>query len=514
MNNGNVSQVWYNMISAVDPNNPDVLTVAGYHIGRSVDAGATFTDISPTASGIHVDHHVLQYVGSSNLINGNDGGLYYTSDMASPLVPTFSNKNNGFNVTQFYGADLHPTNANYFLAGAQDNNTQKFTVAGINSTAPVVGGDGGIPHIDQTDGQLQIAATTNNNFYRSVNGGGTWSSIAGNNNRGPFISPSDLDDVGKILYASDNSGSYYYINGLTGSPTNGTNTLTQIGNSREVTAVKVDPFVPQTVWLGASWTGTVPLAVLPVVIRVNNANTSSPSVTLSAPVGTTATTNGAYLSSVDVDPANGNHLLATLSNFGVPSIYESTDGGASWSNIEGNLPDMPVYWGMFAPRNAQLNGAAGGNGGIMLGTELGVWTTSVINGTSTQWTVNSNGFPNVRTDMLKLRWSDMTVVAATHGRGLFTTTLPFVVTGVPSVDNTKNFIKYTTANSQQLFIKVGNLNTPKMQIRIFDIGGRLVKTSDAKYTDQFLPISNLPSSSYVLKVYGTKGEVYTYQFVK
>jgi hypothetical protein len=253
---------------------------------------------------------------------------------------------------------------------------------------------------------------------------------------------------------------------------------------------------------------------LPVVIRVSNANTSSPSVTLSAPVGTTATTNGAYISSVDVDPANGNHLLATLSNYGVPSVFESTDGGASWNNIEGNLPDMPVYWGMFAPRNAQLNGATGGNGGIMLGTELGVWTTSAISGTTTQWIANSTGFPNVRTDMLKVRFSDMTVLAATHGRGLFTTTLPFVVTGVPSVDNTKSFIKYTSANTQQLFIKVGNLATTKMQIRIFDISGRLVKSTDVKYTDQFLPIGNLPSSSYVLKVYGNKGEQYTYQFVK
>jgi len=280
--------------------------------------------------------------------------------------------------------------------------------------------------------------------------------------------------------------------------------------------VKVDPFNPLTVWLGASWapSASAPTAVLPVVVRVSDANSPAPSVTVSAPVGTAATTNGAYLSSVDVDPANGNHLLATLSNFGVVSVFESTDGGASWSSIEGNLPDMPVYWGLFAPRNAQLNGAAGGNGGILLGTELGVWTTSVISGAATQWIVNSSGFPNVRTDMLKLRFSDMSVLAATHGRGLFTTTLPFVVTGVPSVDNTKSFIKYTSVNTQQLFIKVGNLTTTKMQIRLFDIGGRLVKSSDVKYTDQFLSIGNLPSSSYVLKVYGNKGELYTYQFVK
>jgi hypothetical protein len=34
----------------------------------------------------------------------------------------------------FMDADFHPTDDNYFLAGAQDNNTQKFTSPGINST--------------------------------------------------------------------------------------------------------------------------------------------------------------------------------------------------------------------------------------------------------------------------------------------------------------------------------------------------------------------------------------------
>ena len=108
----------------------------------------------------------------------------------------------------------------------------------------------------------------------------------------------------------------------------------------------------------------------------------------------------------------------------------------------------------------------------------------------------------------------MLVVAATHGRGLFTTNLPFVVTGVPTVDNTKSFIKYTSVNPQQLYIKTGNLSTTKMQIKIFDINGRLVRSIDTKYSDQVIPINSLAGSSYVLKIFGNKGEQYTYHFVK
>jgi photosystem II stability/assembly factor-like uncharacterized protein len=506
LNNGAVSQNWYNLTAAVDPNNPDILVVGGFHIARSVDAGNNFTDIN--VAGVHVDQHELVYVSSTSLIVGNDGGIYYSTNVNSGS-PSFSNRNNGYNVTQFYGADLHPTNTNYFLAGAQDNNTQKFTSAGMNSTNPVVGGDGGIPHIDQSDGQIQIASTTGNNFYRSTNGGASFSYMSSvSNNRGQFINPSDYDDNLNTLYSGDNPGNYYYINSIDATPAGSINNLAQIGANREVTAIKVDPFHAATVWLG---TNSLATGVIPVVIRVGNANTSSPNVTIST---TLAVPAGASISSIDVDPANGNHLLATVSNYGVASVFESTDGGASWGNIEGNLPDMPVYWGIFVPANAQLNGPSGGNGGILLGTELGVWSTSAISGVGTQWIPNGNGFPNVRTDMLKYRASDYTVLAATHGRGLFTTVMPSVPTGINTVSNTKDFIRFATISPSQLYIRTGNLNLNKMQIRVFDMNGRLMHSSDAKYTDQTINVNRLAAGSYILKIYGTRGEQYTWHFVK
>lgn len=506
LNNGGVSQTWYNLISAVDPTNPDVLVVGGFHVAKSVDGGTNFTDI--TVAGVHVDQHELVFLNASNLIVGNDGGIYFTSNV-NTSGPTFTNKNNGLNITQFYGVDFHPTNQNYFLAGAQDNNTQKFTGAGLNATTPVVGGDGGVPHIDQTDGQIQIASTTGNNFYRSLDGGNIFSYLSTvSNSRGQFINASDYDDVLNCLYAGDNAGSYFYINNLGATPSASTNTLPAL-TSREVTAVKVDPFSTGSVWLGTNSTAA---GVIPMVMKVTNANSGGPTVTILSTLNVPA---GATISSVDIDYSNVNHMLATVSNYGVTSVFESTDGGTSWLSIEGNLPDMPVYWGLFAPPNAQLNGAGGGNGGIILGTELGVWTTSLPNGVSTQWAPNGNGLPNVRTDMLKFRFTDYMLVAATHGRGLFTTTLPSVAfpTGVSNVDNTKDFIKLTTVNPQQLAIRIGNTNTQKMQVRIYDMKGRLVHSADTRYADQLIPIGNLPASSYILKVYGNKGEQYTRHFI-
>ena len=506
LNNGSNSQTWYNLIGAVDPNNPNILVAGGLHIAKSIDGGDTWTTISSGL--VHVDQHVLIYDGSSKLVNGNDGGIFYSTNI-NTATPSFGNKNNGFNVTQFYGADMHPVTTDYYLAGAQDNNTQRFFFPGLNSTTAVTGGDGGFPHIDQTDGQLQLTSTTGNNYFRSTNGGGSFATLGGtiNNDRGQFINPTDLSDAQKILYGGDDPGKYYCIINLTGSPTGFAVSVVPMGNL-ELTAVKVDPFTVNTIWIGASFGN--PLSA-PIIFKLTSANTASPTVVVNTTLGAPA---GSAISSIDVDPANANHILVTLSSFGVPSVFESTNGGASFISIEGNLPDMPIRWGLFAPANAQLNGASGGNGGILLGTELGVWTTSVINGASTVWIPNNSGLANVRTDMLKYRISDNTVLAATHGRGLFTTILPTVVTGFNDPGNTKDFIKYINAENNRLLIVTGTLQTRTMTTQLFNMAGqRLYRASD-RYQNTTIDLRSLPAGVYTVKCTGDKKENFTRKFVK
>ena len=169
------------------------------------------------------------------------------------------------------------------------------------------------------------------------------------------------------------------------------------------------------------------------------------------------------------------------------SVWESTDGGTTFVNIEGNLPDMPVLWGLFAPPGAQLSGTTGG--GIILGTDLGVWTTSAVNGTSTQWIANNNGLANAPVYMIKYRPANTSLVAATHGRGLFTTDLTGVVTGVSNNVITKDFIKYISADATQLLVVKGSLNTLKMQVQIFDVAGKLLYNKEHPYQDLSIPIS-------------------------
>ena len=274
---------------------------------------------------------------------------------------------------------------------------------------------------------------------------------------------------------------------------------------RELTAVKIDPSAPNTIFVGASFGGAVPQ-----ILKISSANTNSPTVISTANLGTIS---NAAISSVDIDPANSNHIVATLSNYGVVSVWESTNGGVSFTSIEGNLPDMPIRWALFAPPTAQLNGTTGGNGGILLATELGVWTTSLPAGAATVWAPNNSGLANVRTDMLKYNAATNILAAATHGRGLFTSMLPNVVTGVPNEPVTPNFIRYISAESGQLLIATGRLQTRTMNIQIINMSGQQVYRSDNRYENTGIPISNLAKGVYILKLRGNNKEHFVQQFV-
>jgi hypothetical protein len=119
----------------------------------------------------------------------------------------------------------------------------------------------------------------------------------------------------------------------------------------------------------------------------------------------------------------------TASNYGISSVWESIDGGVSWSSLDNNgvnLPDMPIRWGIFLPAGYEIGPGTTTNG-IMLATEIGVWSTLSTEGESTIWSSNSGGLPNVRCDMIRFRKADKTIAVATHGRGVFTTVVPTVL---------------------------------------------------------------------------------------
>src|SRR6185295_5204919 len=167
-------------------------------------------------------------------------------------------------------------------------------------------------------------------------------------------------------------------------------------NAASTRAMTVSPYTSNRVFFG-TFGGRV--------VRVDNANTNTPTAThINSGAGMTASN----VSCIAVG-TNDNNLIATFSNFGSIHVWVTTNGGTSWTNITGSggtaLPDVPVRWAMFYPED---------NTKAILATEMGLFETNLINGSSTVWTQNSS-FPVVRTDMLQYRKSDGIVLAATHG---------------------------------------------------------------------------------------------------
>jgi hypothetical protein len=510
-------QAWFDLIISVDPNNSNTVIIGGVDMLRSTDGGATFQQISQWASGcsglpnVHADiHNVVYYPGSSTeIISANDGGIYYSNSGGT----SWSNKNSGYRVTQFYACAVHPTNANFFLAGAQDNGTQRFTNAGLNNTTSARGGDGAFCHIDATDGQIQTVQTTGNSISYSRNGGSSFSSVPGSSSTsGRFINPSDYDDVLDVLYSASGANAYGLVTNLSGTTNPAFQTVslsTTVLSNKQISALKVDPNATSG---GVVWVASNSGSAAPSMTKLSSAHTGLPNVEVNTAIF--ALPNGAYISSIDVENGNANHILITVSNYGVVSVWESTDGGNTFNPIEGNLPDMPIRWGIFLPNTVALTGTNVG-GGIMVATELGVWATSQVNGGSTNWVPVNTGLANVSSHMLQYRASDRLVAVATHGRGLFTTNLPSITTSVNTVLNTKGFINYVSADRNNVLIKTGNLTGIKqITVQVFDINGRLVKQQTNGYSTFTLGIGDLSSGTYVVKIRGDKKEQYTSQIVK
>ncbi len=393
-------QGWYALSCAINPANPDEFIVGGLDCHKTTDGGITWQKISTWASNVgqyvHADQHdMIWYDGGTKLLFACDGGVHYSNDKGV----TIRDRNVGYRTKQFYSCAIHPTLTNYFLAGAQDNGTHQFNNAGLSNTIEVTGGDGAYVAIDQNEPQYQFGAYVYNQYRRSTNGGANWTSINFSGSIGQFINPFAYDNVGNRLYASYANGNYLrWENPQTGN----TNTIIAIPsfNSQPAVGIHVSPFTANRVYFGTS-SGRI--------VTVDNADQAIPTDVNITGAGMPA----GWVNCLNTG-SNDQNLVACFSNYNVMNVWVSSNGGTAWTGCDGNLPNMPVNWAMFHPDD---------NTKMIIGTETGVWETDLLNGASTVWTPSAS-FPNCRVDMLQYRASDRTIAAATHGRGLWTATIP------------------------------------------------------------------------------------------
>jgi len=404
--NGNVlgdanGQAGYDLSLGVDPNDSNTVYAGELDAFKTADAGASWTQISGSSqtASMHVDQQNLKTVTSNEIIFSNDGGIYYTNDAGA----TISSRNTGYNVSQFYSVALHPdVGSQYVIGGTQDNGTWTISGTDIQSGSAVVGGDGAYTHIDQLNSSYQFTATTYNNIYRSTNGGSSFSYYAnhedsGGGDTGFFINPSTIDPTNKAFYSSVDASTILRLNNY---ETLADKTLMSVSLGSTASAFKMSPHTDGVLFVGTSGGR---------VFKITDAHTSAYTAT-----DISGSNMSGYVSSIDIGK-DDNQILVTISNYGVTSAWETVGGGGSngWNDIEGDLADMPVRWGLYNPNNYNQ---------VILATELGTWVSDDVSASSPTWNPSNDGLANVRTDMLVRRSSDNALAAGTHGRGLFYST--------------------------------------------------------------------------------------------
>jgi len=470
-------QAGYDLMLEVDPNDDTVLFTGGIDLFKSTNAGISWFQKSHWYGGfsfqeVHADQHGIAFANgsSSKILFGNDGGVYFSSDGGTVI----SARNKDYNVTQFYHGEIGQSVANEMLvSGAQDNGTQMIAgaSAGVNSSVEIRGGDGAYSFIDK-DGEYVIASYVYNSIRRVnlplvVENPATpryaGVTIQDDDESGKFINPADLDDNLDILYANSTGGGkdsiarYSDIKTATPVRKNFSNSLL----NGSITAIKVSPFT----------TGSTKLIIgtsKGQVMRIENANTTPTWANTFLPIASASVSSINFGSTED-------EILVTYHNYGVVSVWFSDNGGTTWSNKEGNLPDIPVKAIMMNPLN---------NDEVIIGTQLGVWRTSNFKDAAPNWSQSYNGMSNVKVTSFSLRTADNTVMASTYGRGMFTGQF---ATGVASIDDvvkeTKVFTMYPTVSSGDFTVFAKN-TLGKTNLQLFDMNGKEVYAKQLDFTQQ------------------------------
>lgn len=413
------SQAWYDLIIEVDPNDANTVVAGGLHLWKSTDGATTWQQLSTGRLDssliryVHVDQHAILFRNSDEVYFGNDGGIYKSTNFTSDN-PVIYSRNDGYNITQYYAASLSSEAGSPFLVGGtQDNGSQAAYNPGISAFKPVSGADGAFCAVNTENPNLFYTTTQFRRMYRFDNSGFELPDTITNNFLDDddvlFINPFEMDPVNPENLYMASGKSLWRLNNASTATSADWKKACNFGGI--ISAVSVSTVPEDIVFMGRFSSNAEPVmlqnasstdsTVLVVGLDPNNMIPDAPGF------GT-----GRYCSSIAVDINDANHLLVTYSNYGVNSIWESDNALSDnpvWISVEGDFPDVPVNWAAIHPTNPEV---------AYIATELGVFYTNSLNGTATEW-IPSTSLPIVRTDMLRIRPADGTIIAATHGRGIW-----------------------------------------------------------------------------------------------
>ncbi len=524
------SQGNYDMTIAVKPDDENFVLIAGTCLFRSMDGFATKpTDYKVTWIGgyhpvyfgypnFHPDIHSFAFDPNDpkKMWWGNDGGLVYTSDISNTAYTDYfpwENKNNGYDVTQYYMISIaKDANDDRFMGGCQDNGTPFFHSDGnsISSSLDASSGDGAFSYLgsqyayaeSQKGNLLRLHYDQSGNIIPPFTGNNPFSIITPTNASNQlFVNPFVVDPV--------DENSMFYLAGADIWRNNSLNTIPDGQNGTDIGWTKLDNLsAPQNNLITTISISTSPANVLyyaetdfnaaPKLFKLENANTAtSGAVDISIPNAP----QGAYVYNIAVNPDNADEIIVVMSNYNIIGLYHSTDGGKNYEAIEGNLqgdqnnPGPSLRCATILPANNGIQ--------YFIATSIGVFSTSQLNGVNTQWNQEGdNVIGNVVSEYITSRKSDGKVVVGTHGRGAF-------LANGSSGSGSGNPILTLAANQLKIDAKPGfsgqntfnisNTGEGQLNFSITPTGGPAKVLSNPKLNKKYLLPSNKMNSELLSK---------------
>lgn len=496
-----VSQGSYNLVVKVCPLSDSLVFIGGTNLYRSFNGFRTTATTSwiggySTANNIsqdsthHVDQHAIVFLPGNPyvLFNGNDGGVYKLNDCTLPSVHWIS-LNNNYLTTQFYTVAIdHATSGDPVIVGGTQDNGTLLTIS-PDGAAPWIGLLGG-------DGAFCEIADGRTSYYVSTQEGTTYRVLLAAN--GDLVNYARVDPTG--------GANYLFINPFVIDPSNNAVMYLAAGSSlwrntnllaiplRTVSSSADNPTsVNWTNMTGSQPAGGAitafgisrlqPSSRLFLgteggrIYRLDNAISAAASTT---PVDVSSGKGmpGGYVSSLAVDPVNGNRALAVFSNYGIPSIFSTQDGGNTWTDVSGNLEQYPDGSGDGPSVRWAAIQTYGGGPNYFVGTSTGLYSTQTLHGRSTVWAQEGVGtVGNVVVDMIDVRPSDGLVVVGTHGGGIYTGTSE-PVSPLPGDIPTETTLSQNFPNPFNPFTRIQfALATPAhVTLTIYSVTGQEVAT--------------------------------------
>ncbi|MGI8641153.1 MAG: FG-GAP-like repeat-containing protein [Pyrinomonadaceae bacterium] len=412
-----ISASWYNNTLWVSPTDSNFVVAGGYSLHKSTNGGDSFQQIGDgyiMTEQPHPDQHCIVpdpgFNGSSNkrVYVCNDGGVYRTND-----ITTANKFGTGgweylemtYQTTQFYGAAGNGTTG-LIYGGTQDNAPLRL-LSGNSNAKWIYGGDGGFSAVDPIDDNYCYGEYVWLRIHRSLNcrsDSATAQDIHSGisdvtNNQANFIAPFILDPNEPNRMLAGGRSLWQTNNVRTGNPP--TWTSIRPGGSDNISAIAVATGNSNIIWIAQN-DGKI--------YKTNNGLDTNPTWTTVDDNGGSNPLPNRFVTRILIDKDNSNIAYIALGGFTGDNLQKTADGGVAWQDIAGTgLPSVPIRGIARHPNNSNK---------LYVGTEIGVFTS--VNGGVT-WDTVMDGPANVSVDELVFMSNSTTLLAATYGRGIWTT---------------------------------------------------------------------------------------------